>query len=315
LSDCLCRLSTGGGIDVRALYTDNEQVLIDIQRPILINGIDDVATRPDLAERALIINLPVIEGGNRKGERGFWQAFEADKPLIFGALLDALVSGLAHVDNIVLPYRPRMADVAQWVAACERGLWEEGRFMAAHERNQNEAIEMGLESSPIGSAIMALMSEHDRWTGKPTALLTALAGIAGDSQVRSKAWPQSPKGLSNAIKRLMPSLRKIGISIQDTRTAAAREYKIQKSGSYPSYPSQASLNGDNSERARGSAMTDRRDPMTDSPIMTDSVTDSIYPMTDIKTPQATDGAVYDAYDRYDAYNPAFHVLDDDKGRI
>jgi len=57
ISDTLCRLSTGGGHDQRALYTDDEQCLVDVQKPVMVNGIDDVATRPDLAERSLIVNL------------------------------------------------------------------------------------------------------------------------------------------------------------------------------------------------------------------------------------------------------------------
>jgi hypothetical protein len=308
LSDCLCRLSTGGGIDLRALYTDNEQVLIDIQRPVLINGIDDVATRPDLAERALIINLPVIVGGDRKGEMEFWKAFEADRPMILGALLNALVAGLKHRDSVKLPCKPRMADVAQWVTACERGLGCEGGFMKAHEKNQNEAIELGLESSPIGSAIMALVSERERWLGKPTELMVALAGIAGDSQTRSKAWPQSAKGLGNAIKRLMPSLRRVGISVEESRTMTARQYTIVNAGFYASYPSYPSCDDHSPQTARPTAMTDR-------PFMTDSMTDSPVPMTDRKPPQATDGGGYDTYDGYDAYKPTLHVFDDDKGVI
>ncbi|WP_019867641.1 hypothetical protein [Methylovulum miyakonense] len=308
LSDCLCRLSTGGGIDLRALFTDNEQVLIDIQRPVLINGIDDVATRPDLAERSIIINQPVIGGSDRKGELEFWKAFETAKPLILGALLDALVAGLNHRDSVKLPYKPRMADVAQWVTACEQGLESVGSFMAAHEKNQNEAVELGLESSPIGSAIMTLVSERERWLGKPTELMVALADIAGDSQTRSKAWPQSPKGLSNAIKRLMPSLRRVGISIEESRTMTARQYTIVNTGFYASYPSYPSCDDHSPQAARPTAMTDRIESMTDRPVMTDS-------MTDRKQPQATDGVGYDTYDGYDAYKPTLHVFDDDKGVI
>jgi len=308
LSDCLCRLSTGGGIDLRALFTDNEQVLIDIQRPVLINGIDDIATRPDLAERALIINLPVIEGSDRRGEREFWQAFDEDKPVILGALLNALVSGLKHQDTVKLTCKPRMADVAQWVTACEHGLGCVGSFMAAHEKNQTEAIELGLESSPIGSAVVTLMSERERWIGKPTELLAALAGIAGDSQIRSKAWPQSPKGLSNIIKRLMPSFRQVGISVSETRTMTARLYKLERVGFYPSYPSYPSCDAHSPDVARVHGMTDSGDLMTDRPVMTDSMTDSTEPMTDRKPPQATDGAGYDTYDGYDTYKPTIHVI-------
>ncbi|WP_394752802.1 hypothetical protein [Crenothrix sp.] len=284
LSDALCRLSTGGGIDKRQLYSDGEQFLIEIQRPVLINGIDDIATRPDLAERSIIINLPVIEGDNRRSEEEFWTAFEADKPHILGGLLDLLALGLANYDSVKLPYKPRMADMAKWTAACEVGTGYEGEFMKAHSKNQTEAVELGIEASPAGSAIMALMDSRDSWTGSPNDLMSALEAIAGERQTRSKAWPQSTKGLSNIIKRLMPGFRKLGLSIEDGRTMTGRFYKIKTSGIYPSYPSYPSLDGYNPDVARVTAMTDSKTYpscnrhasviMTDSQFMTDSMTDS-----------------------------------------
>jgi hypothetical protein len=57
---------------------------------------------------------------------------------------------------------------------------------------------------------------------------------AGDRQAKSKAWPQSPKGLGNIIKRLMPGFRKLGLSIdQSTGGITNRHYQIKKAGIYP----------------------------------------------------------------------------------
>ncbi len=230
LSDCLCRLSTGGGHDVRALFTNDEQYLVELQRPVLCNGIDDVATRPDLSERALIMNLPYITGSARKSESQFWSEFEQDRPKILGALLDGVSSGLKHRSSITLKEKPRMADAAMWVTACERELNLEGKFIAAHIDNQSHAVELGIDASPVGSALMTLMTDRIEWTGKPTDLLNALSDIAGERQTRSNAWPQSTKGLKNALTRLTPSFRKLGITISDGRAGNARYYKINNHG-------------------------------------------------------------------------------------
>ena len=64
LSDALCRLATGGGHSARTLYTDLEEISLAVKRPVILNGIEDVATRPDLAERALQIELE----DNSRGE-------------------------------------------------------------------------------------------------------------------------------------------------------------------------------------------------------------------------------------------------------
>ncbi len=235
ISDCLCRLSTGGGIDVRALYTDDEQNLVDIQRPVLINGIDDIASRPDLAERSIILNLPVISDTKRRREQEFWKEFDNDKPKIFTGLLNGLASGLKHYDTIELKEKPRMADVAHWVTACERGLGVEGAFINAHKLNQQSAIESSIEASPVGTAVKELMTNEKKWTGTPTELFSRLEQIAGDKVARSKAWPQSTKGLSNIIKRLMPSFRKTGINIAKNNTNN-REYILESVRIYPPDP-------------------------------------------------------------------------------
>lgn len=269
LADCLCRLATGGGIDFRALFTDNEQNLIQLQKPVIINGIDDIAARPDLAERSLIINLPVINDQNRKSERDFWLDFEHDAPQILCGLYQAISSGLRCRDEIKLAEKPRMADVAQWVTACERGLGLDGEFVKAHKSNQLHAIELGIDASPVGGAIMTLMDSRQTWVGKPTELLGALEEIAGERQVRSKAWPQATKGLNNAIKRLQPNFRKLGITIEYGRNSSNRYYRLENSRNNPSYPSQVSQAANDAASSHDgyksypSRMTDKCHDMTD----------------------------------------------------
>jgi hypothetical protein len=69
MSDALCRLSTGGGFATRALYTNSEEALFDGQRPIILNSIDDIATRSDLADRAVLPHLEMIPDAISAGLR------------------------------------------------------------------------------------------------------------------------------------------------------------------------------------------------------------------------------------------------------
>jgi hypothetical protein len=64
LSDALCRLASGGSLAVRQLYTDDAEVLFEAARPMLLNGIEDVIGRPDLADRAIVLTLPSISDHN-----------------------------------------------------------------------------------------------------------------------------------------------------------------------------------------------------------------------------------------------------------
>ena len=80
LSDALCRLATGGGFTTRELYTDGDETIFNVQRPALINGIEELLSRGDLLDRAIIINPPQIDDAKRKPEREFYKAFYAERP-------------------------------------------------------------------------------------------------------------------------------------------------------------------------------------------------------------------------------------------
>src|SRR5262245_64837822 len=68
ISDTLCRLATGGGFAVRQLYSDQDEVLFDAARPVMLNGIEDIVTRPDLADRAVFLSLEPIPEERRRPE-------------------------------------------------------------------------------------------------------------------------------------------------------------------------------------------------------------------------------------------------------
>ena len=78
-SDTLCRLATGGGFAARRLYTDQDEVLFEACRPVILNGIEDVVTRPDLADRAIFLTLEAILEERRQPEAELWAAFEAER--------------------------------------------------------------------------------------------------------------------------------------------------------------------------------------------------------------------------------------------
>ena len=96
------RVATGGGFAARALYTDVEEQIFDFVRPIILNGIDDIASRADLADRCLLIRLPSIPPEKRKRDKALWRDFELAAPAIFGALLTGLAGALREEESVVL---------------------------------------------------------------------------------------------------------------------------------------------------------------------------------------------------------------------
>lgn len=171
LADAICRLSTGGGFASRELYTGFDEVAIHVTRPVILTGIEDIATRGDLADRTIHVKLPPIDDSERITEDEFWAKAEKYRPAILGALLNGLASALKHADE-----RPevltRMADFCAFVHRAEPGLgWCRGDFLAAYLANRGEGVNKVLDDSPIARAIRLVINKN--WCGRATAACRA----------------------------------------------------------------------------------------------------------------------------------------------
>jgi 5S rRNA maturation endonuclease (ribonuclease M5) len=214
LSDAFCRLATGGGFGTRELYTNDEEQLFDSMRPVILTGIEAVATRPDLLDRSILLELPSISEEDRKTEEELYAAVEPVRPGILGALLDAVACALKNLPTIKLPSLPRMADFAKWVTAAEPALgWGPGTFLASYHASQDEANEVALDAYPIVDPLRQLMADREQWEGKPTELLARLGELAGERATKAEDWPKRANSLSGQLKRLAPNLRKIGLHV------------------------------------------------------------------------------------------------------
>jgi hypothetical protein len=135
LSDALCRLATGGSFAVRQLYTDDEEILSDATRPILLNGIEEVVSRPDLGSSHFSDLSPDCR--NEQALRG---------------------RTLARVRDRAAPHSRRPARRARAWAARIRQCPPQSA--AAHGRLR--ALDLGLRASP-----MACRHLRTRLRGKP----------------------------------------------------------------------------------------------------------------------------------------------------
>jgi hypothetical protein len=227
LSDALCRISTGGGYAVRKVYTEVDETIIEATRPLVLTGIGELAERPDLRERAIVIEPLLIRAEDRQTEEDFWARFHAESPAIFGAILEAVRSALAHSNSIHLGTLPRMADAARWVTAAEPALgWEQGAFVTNLRRNEQLAVETALEIHPVGHSVRVLLHDAPEWTGTATELLQEVGAISPPEIRRSPAWPNSPASISEQLTRLEPALRQVGIEVERSRTPDASRQRL-----------------------------------------------------------------------------------------
>ena len=228
MADAFCRIATGGGFGTRKLHTDDTEMLFSATRPCLLNGIPDLANRPDMADRAIVVHLPVIEPAERAFEGEFNRQLDQAMPRILAGLLDAVSAAMANLATVELPERPRMADFARWVTAAEPALgWPEGAFLASYAANRAQGDRASVEGNPVGLAILKLAKEETRWSGTMTELKTVLRNRYPLLTEDAYSFPRQENKLSTAIRRVIPPLRRMGVEISFTRQGQSGERVVQ----------------------------------------------------------------------------------------
>jgi hypothetical protein len=214
LSDCLCRLATGGGFSTRMLYENDEEQIFDAMRPVVINGIVEVARRPDLLSRAVALTLPRLTDQQYRDEETFWADFEGKRPAILGALLTLVATALAKKTTVQLTQKTRMADFAMWAVAAEAGCpWKPGTFLKAYTDNREEAVITVLTDDAVAEFVRTLVTpQTPTWTGTATVLLDLLNNQTTEVKRRRSDWPKTPRQVADALRRLAPALRQIDIN-------------------------------------------------------------------------------------------------------
>ena len=268
-SDNLCRLASGAGFSVRQLYTDADEFVFAGARPVILNGIEEVVERPDLAERSVFAVCEPVSRENRKSEEEVWSSFEAAHASVLGALLDAVSTGLKRFPEIRPPDLPRMADFAHWAISCEPALWKEGDFLRAYNANIMAAVESVLEASPVAVAVRELMANlakalEKKWSGTASDLLALLTDLVTERIAKSDDWPRNGRALSGRLRRAASFLRRVGIdvvfrqeghaktrliTITGSTPPASEDVKVGKFASAPSAPSASGANADGADGA------------------------------------------------------------------
>ena len=217
MSNLLCMASTGGAFSKRKLYSNNEEVVLEFMQPVSLNGVNTVATKSDLLDRSLLLELDRLSAIERKTERELWDEFNADKPKILGLIFTILSKAIGIFPTIKLDKLGRMADFTLWGYAVAQAAGIGGeKFLSAYLRNQDKANIEAVEAHPIAYAITKFMTVQSEWIGTATELLKKLADIAEDEEIDTKSylWVRQPNQLTRKIREVKSNLEQMGLTIE-----------------------------------------------------------------------------------------------------
>ncbi len=218
----MCVIATGGGFAKRKLYTDNEEVVITLKRPIILNGIVAAVTQQDLVSRAVSVELPIIDNAQAKDK--LEADYEKARPEILGGLLDIAAKALEYLPEMTLPadQRPRLVEFAYLGMAVAKAMGQNPQtFMEQLNSARQDGLERTLDASPVATAIRDWAETNpDQIEERP---VKQWLDTLEDYKPRGcDSWPRSAKGLGDALRRAAPALRQLKIECKSLGNIGGR---------------------------------------------------------------------------------------------
>lgn len=230
-SDALCRACTGEGFSKRALYTNDDDVIFDYQRCVALNGVNIVATRPDLLDRSILFRFERVLKAQRKPDDVIWKSFEEVKGKILAGIFTILSRAMAIKPTMYLDEMPRMAAFMLWGCAISEAMGDGWKaFYDAYNANIQSQNKEALEASPIGELILKFMEDKPSWEGRAANLLSELEEMAGLLRVntKDKEFPKAPNSLTRRINEIKTNLSEEGIQFEVRRNEKVRTLFLLK---------------------------------------------------------------------------------------
>lgn len=214
--DAMCVLATGGAHATRTLYTNKDEVIIQLRKPIIINGITVNVTAQDLLDRSIHVELPPVK--TRLQSKVVDSEFNQNYAQIVGALLDQFVAALSVLQTVLIldEDKPRMVDFGYLGEAVyiANGL-PSGSFISQYKSMRQYGVYRTIESLPIGLVLLTYLDNHpEGWSGK----LIELLGLLNQQKPPGETnWPKSAKGMGDVLRRLSPALRMLGFNCKSNQ--------------------------------------------------------------------------------------------------
>ena len=211
MQDAMCVLATGGGFAKRKLYSDGEESVINVMRPVVLNGISASVTAHDLIDRSICVEPQRLQ--TRREDGDIQREFEAAYPALLASLFQLMAQTLKELPAARLPEGEniRMAGFARLGVAMERALGAPaGEFLHQFHAARQESITRTIDSSPVATALLEWFEARQHAPAE-MPVKSLLAEVERHKPHGAEAWPKTAKGFGDALRRAAPSLRYLGI--------------------------------------------------------------------------------------------------------
>lgn len=228
-SDLLARSVTGGSASRRQLYTDSNEITLNLRCLVALNGIGMIAREADLLDRALLFKLERLGENEVKTEKELRESFEEDLPKFLGAIFLCVSNVLADENEVRVQKKTRMADFFDMAVRIGRvfGLEDEETSRLLW-KNHEEVNRQTLSENLVAQCLEEMMSNRKEYTGSVTQLLGKLCEIAEENNIKPSLLPGQPNVLSRRLNELKSNLETVGIYFEIKNVGSFRQIHIWK---------------------------------------------------------------------------------------
>ncbi len=238
-ADDLCRAATGAGFSKRGLYTDEDDVIFQYRRSVLINGINTPTQRGDFLDRTVLFEYARVPRGERLEDSAVSAEIADWLPRLRKTVFDALAVTMRLLDQVRAEIQelPRMADFAIWGEAfCRAVGYKPLEFYNRLMQKVDETSAIALENDVIAELLFKLfedergrqhLTKEDEYEGTASTLLKVLQRLNEDLKyVGPKELPASPESMSRHLGELAADLEEVGIKIIRKKTTGGKRALI-----------------------------------------------------------------------------------------
>ena len=236
-ADAVCQIATGGEVEYKTNYTNDETTIISVCNPIIIGSINPVSTETDFISRAVLLPTHEINKSDRRLHSEFWDSFENDSRTIFTGLLNAISYVLKNRKNTNTKNISRITDfhiVGRTLSS--HGLNWEIDFDTAISGSIKETNQQLIEENPIAQLLImhmenAGLTSMEYTTAKWNAILQSIDDNLNQEEqqfLQEQTKNYESRYLGRVFTKMVEPLWNMGYKFSKRQLDGKSNWKIER---------------------------------------------------------------------------------------
>ena len=205
-------------------------------------------------DRVISVECPVID--TRQSSSQQWQAFDRALPNAGRTVRPG--GGCAARTAQCEPARedrPRLVEyVLLGMALAKASGTHPDEFLQQFKTTRAETVARTLDASPVAAAILEFIEANPY--GIEASVKDILTRLESHKPLGAEAWPRTPKGLGDALRRASPALRQMGVECKSLGNIGGKvKWSIKRKQPTPSHESHEVMHPADSEHDIKTCMT------------------------------------------------------------